>query len=286
MSTLTMVKGGNVGRINDIANQIRNTCLGITEDHREMVAHSEAVKALSGSLQNQRLMIAQQIADMSSAGKWTDSDIKEAAKRAVKGAGNDGPKDSTEKTLATFISEVKLFALPKLREQAKVIIEACETAWGTEVLLIEATKSVDRSELDTPVHKFTKRLYHLTMTVARAVKDGLNIQTAEDVVNYCRLNDPDFDYTKVAQRIENIITALQGVARDFGDDDVALAAEHLGNVTADQLMRSRTAMIDNERITRNHETATTVVSPATNPAAGEPAEGAVNILGDLMEEAA
>ena len=275
MATLSMVKGGNVGRVNDIAEQIRNTCLAITEPHREMLGHKDAAKELNGTLNNERLRIAQEIADLSTKGKWTESDIKEATKRAAKG-GNDtkGKKDRTDKTLATFISEVKLFAAPKIRGQAKDIIAFCAEAWEAENVQL-ADPDTEASEL--PVHKFTKRLYHLTMSVTRAVNKGVTVHSAEDVSEWCKLNDPDLDHEKIAKRLENVIDLLNDIVRDFGNQDVAQAAEFLGLVTADDLRNSRAVM---------HEGNTTVVTDETKPEVAQVAEGAVDLLNDIMPEAA
>lgn len=284
-----MVTGGNVGKVNDIANQIRSTCMGIMEDTRAVTRLTEARDALSGGLQNQRLVIAREIARISSAGKWTDSDIKNAAKRAVKGAGNDGPKDSADKTLATFISEVKLFALPKIREQANVIIDACQEAWDVESALLEATKAADRGELHTPLHKLTKRLYHLTLSVTRAVKDGeWNVETSDDVIAYAEYHDPDVDHERVAKRLESMLSALQDIVRDFGNKDVALAAEYLAEVTADDLMKSRVVMREAERAEQAAQTETTIgvtINPTTvvNNTTPEIAEGVASI-DDLLND--
>lgn len=277
-------KGGNLnsGRINDIASKIHGACIAISDDHRSMVEHQEAVQGLSTNLQNQRLSIAREIAEMSIADKWSKDDINAAAKRAA-AMGNKpaDERDRTEKTVATFISEVKLFALPKVREHTATIIDAATEAWSIEDELRSQTDSEDRADLDLPVHKFSARLYHLITHLARQVNDGkLTIADAGDVERYCRMNDPDFDQDKVAKRLEGVVKALNKIVTDFGNNDVAEAMNFLKDITPEELLQSRTSMLDNAKAKIQAETATTVVTPETKPepeAAPSVAQGVVDI---------
>jgi hypothetical protein len=246
----------------EIAATIRGQCIRIADNTEAKFIASDEVTKLSASLGNERLAIAMEIAKLSTDGNWRADEIERACKRAAKSsnqkqpdANKDGDDDDerekiisvearTDKTVGTFISEVSLFANPKVREKFPTILASCKEAWEAEDAEKALLDKDDRKDFDPPVHKFSKRLYHLTTILSRAVKKGkLEITSAKDVVDYCVLNDPDFDVDRVAKRIEGVAKLLGEMHRDFGFDGLKTAISYIQTIEPKDLQTSREAML-------------------------------------------
>lgn len=226
-------------RVADIAEKLRQACGSIGGDHADMLEAQEQVQALSGKMQNTRLSVAQQVAAMAHAEGWTNAEINEGCAAAAKGI---NAPDGTAKTIGVFISEMRTFANPKVRDTFPTTLEACQEAWAAEQEDMAGAEKGD--SVDTPVRKFKKRLYHLVMDVARQIKKGeLSVDSAEDVVRYCRENDPDFDAEKVAKRLAGIIGDLDKVFSDFGMGSIQTAADFLRTIKAEELLASRKLLL-------------------------------------------
>ena len=115
----------DAARVTTIANLIRAKCLALSEPAQQMADAQDAIQELSAGMNNTRLAVASEIAALAEAENWTPSELKVACDRAAKG--NDD--DRSAKTVGVFISEMKTFASPKVRNELPLIIEACQTAW-------------------------------------------------------------------------------------------------------------------------------------------------------------
>jgi len=230
-------------RISEIAAKIRGACLAIVEPHGQMVEHQDAVKELSGTLQATRLSVALEIAEMSSVDKWLPGEIEVAVKHAAKSSNDPDNEDRSAKTLATFMSEMRVVASPKVRDLFPCILQSVEDAWDEETTLLEMADSKEKASVPTPVRKYASRKYHCVLQVTRAVKDGeASITSAQDVIDYCKANDPDHDEEKVEKRLKRIVEQLQQVYHDFGNDEIKTCVEYLETISAKELLDSRRAL--------------------------------------------
>ena len=230
-------------RVSEIAGKIHSACSQIGDDTRAIAEHQAEVQELSARINGvggTRLGIVTEIAAMSHAEQWTNSEVVAACGLAVK-MGNS--QDSTAKTIGVFISEMKTFASPKVREQFPTILEACQNAWAEEQEYLAGLEGDERKGADTPVRKFKSRIYHLVIEIARRVKaDDIEVTTAEDVVEWARAHDPDLDADKVAGKLAKVIADIDAIYTDFGQSDLKVAADFLRQVTVEELMAARKAL--------------------------------------------
>ena len=249
-------------RAAEIASKIHTACSAIGSPHREMMEHQEAVQDLSAQMNGvngSRLAIATEIAAMALSENWTMSEVVQGCALAGK-MGNS--QDSTSKTIGVFISEMKTFAHPKVRENFPTILSACQDAWQAEQDALACVDSAeDRRAIPTPVKKYKSRIYHLVTDIARQVKAGkLTVDGPEDIVEWALANDPDHDEDKIAKRMATIIADLGGIFEDFGFAPIQTAIGYLQTVTAKELLAARQAL------TGGTEAAPSVAAGATPPA--------------------
>ena len=144
-------------------------------------------------------------------------------------------------SVATFISEMRQVASPKVCGGFNDLADACQKAWEEENLQIAAAKLAgeDPKTLHTPVHKYKSRLWHLVIDFARRVADDKKNQTSfvgpYDVIVYCEAHDPDEDAEKVAKRLEAIAKMIDDVYKDFADPDLRMAADYMRAIEPDAL---------------------------------------------------
>ncbi len=304
-------------RISAIAEKLHTACGAIGPNTRDIADAQELVKSKSGELNGiggTRLSVAISVAAMSASEDWTQGELVQACAKAAK-RGNSN--DSTSKTINVFISEMKTFAHPKVRDVFPTIAGACQDAWLAEQEYLAGLEGDEKKNADTPVRKFKSRIYHLTIEMARRVKDGeATIETMEDVVEWARAHDPDHDEEKVAKRMAAIIADLGGIFGDFGFEPINTAMEYLRSVTAKELLASRAAKLAEaddmvagslaelpqvvvDRIAASQAAAiaagaaananpdvTNVVEPDASPTSNPMAEGASDALDDLMNDIA
>jgi predicted component of type VI protein secretion system len=313
-------------RESDIAHLISAACRKITSDLDDKFTAQDAVSALTEGVTNARMAIALEIANASVAGDWKRDEIARACKHAVRLSNRKPPETTehnqqerddyaktaearTEKTVATFISEVALYAHPKVREKFPTIMRACADAWEAENALIADTDKEDRHTLNIPCHKFSKRLYHLTTQITRAVRhDEAQIENVLNVIAYCAANDPDHNADKIAKRVEAITSLLRAMHNDFGLEKLLTCVGFLDTISADQLQASRAAKLAAEeaarqklnvtpvaKVTTVAKVAPVVVAPVVTAPVVAPvivapvvetgvAEGAVDTLGELLND--
>jgi SepF-like predicted cell division protein (DUF552 family) len=286
-------KNAMTDREKDIARDIRGVCSSICPDLDLVNDHKDAVDAIQGekgSLVTSKLQIMAQIAEMSSVGKWLPGEIKNAVAYAATTMSNAEPGDRTAKSLATFLSEMKSVADPKVRDRFPTLLSCVETAWEAE----EADK---KAELATPIRKWSSRKYHAVVNVLRAVKDGkVTITQPSDVVAYAEENDPDHNAERVAKRLEALAKTLHGIFVDFGNEDIYRAQQYVASITVEDLLTSRKVKLaEKAKAEREHKLANTPVpkpapapksaptpTPATTTAQTvEPAEGAFDLAAEL-----
>lgn len=229
-------------RVTTIANLIRSKCLVLAEPAEQMDEAQKSITALSQGMNLSRIAVIAEVAALSAAQDWTAAELKVACDQAAKGNSDD----RSAKTVGVFISEMKTFASPKVRNELPTIIEACEAAWrDEEELLAECETTAERNAVETPVRKFKSRKYHLIMGAARAVKSGeLRVECAQDIVDWCVENDPDFDEDKVAAKLKAVVDALEKIHVDFGMAEIRTAADYLITITGKELLASRKAMLN------------------------------------------
>jgi hypothetical protein len=232
-------------RAAEIASKIHTACSAIGATHRDMMDHQEQVQDLSAQLNGiggSRLAIATEIAAMALSENWTMSEVVQGCALAGK-MGNS--QDSTSKTIGVFISEMKTFAHPKVRENFPVILAACQDAWQAEQDALACVDSAeDRKAIDTPVKKYKSRIYHLVTDIARQVKaDKLTVAGAQDVVAWAVANDPDHDEDKIKGRLDALVGQVDAIFADFGLEELKVAADYLRTVTAKELLEARKVML-------------------------------------------
>jgi hypothetical protein len=227
-------------RVLDIASAIRGFCLGISEDHDEMLGYKDQASKADVRVSETRMDTCAKIAQMSHDQKWDANDIDAACAYAKNIAmGNRPADDKTAKTVGVFCSQMKSVAHPRVRASFPVILTSCTQAWNAEGLMTEG---------DKPIRKFKGRLYNLIISATVAVRSGETvIKSPDDVVSWARDNDPDFDENKIEARLHNVGKILKGISDDFGDAKIALVCEYLSNITAKQLKTSRNVMVAKNR---------------------------------------
>jgi hypothetical protein len=237
----------NAVRVAEMAGQIRSIVLSMADEHREMLGHEDAKRKLGADILVTKLDIAQQIADLSADHEWLPDEIDLACKRAAEG--NDDEADArTQKTMGVVCSEMRTVAHPKVRERFRTIHAACKEAWDAEVLEAQQASDDMRKHLDQPVHRFSKRLYNLVISISRAVRDDkARISDPQDLIDYCVANDPNHDEDKIAQRVQALIGSLESINADFDNDKLKLAIEYLTTISAKELLASREAMLEAAR---------------------------------------
>ena len=233
-------------RVLDIAARIHTACGAIRADTAAIQENMKDTQERSANLTGTRIGVASEISAMAHAEDWTAGEVALACDKAAK-MGN--AEDQTAKTMGVFISEMKLFANPKVRVHFVNLLETCEAVWAYETeLLAGADSPEEKANLETPVRKWQSRKYHLLANVARAVKEAKLAAplTQDSLTQYARDNDPDHNETKVAGRLKGIIETLGKMYADFGLNDIQVATEYLGTITAKDLLASRKAMLDAE----------------------------------------
>jgi hypothetical protein len=280
----------------DIAQAIRGVCSQVLPDLdtiNEKKDEIDAIQGEKGSLNLSKLQIMGQVAEMSSVDKWLPGEIKNAVAYASTTLSNAQPNDRAAKSLATFLSEMRQVADPKVRDRFPTILAAVETAWDAEA-------NDKAAELPTPIRKWQSRKYHALVSVLRAVKDGkANIVQPSDVVAYAEANDPDHNAERVAKRLEALANTLHGIFVDFGNEDIYRAQQYVASITVEDLLTSRKVKLaEKAKAEREHKLANTptptpkpapksapaIVAQATQetaPAVIEPAEGAFDLAGEL-----
>ena len=286
-------------RERDIATQIRDACKVICGDVDKINEAKDAASALGENVTKTKLSVMVQVAQLSSAGKWLPGEIVHATKYAASLTNNPDDK-RTEKSLATFLSEMNAVAHPKVRDRFPVILQALEDAWSVEEQEM-TLPAADRAPM--PIRKWASRKYHAITGLARAVKDGkADIHSANDVMQYAIENDPDHNPERIAKRLESLAETLQGIYVDFGNDDIGRAYNYINTITVESLIESRKAKLAAQakaereaRALKPQTTATAskpsqpkvIVAQETNPVAhatNEPAEGASDILGEILND--
>ena len=184
-----------------------------------------------------RIEVCEMVAEYSERDQWTLEEVAKACGLAASmPVGNHKPdEDQNTKTIVVFCSELGVYAHPKMRANARTLIEACELALKEEK---------ERTLGDKPVSRFQSNLYKLALHLARRERDGeVRIRQVADVVTYAKENDPRKDATRIAKQIASVTKTLKRMFEEFHHTDLQLAAQFLESIKAESLMASRTAMV-------------------------------------------
>jgi hypothetical protein len=271
-------------RIADIAAKIRGACIQIGPHVDELGSLADTASAVREELQTSRLSIMASVADMSSAGAWTTGEIAKACARAAE-TGNASPGDKSAKSIATFISEMKNVASPKVRDRFAVILKVCESVWQDEEDARDSAPKDERKSVPMPVHKWRTRKYHLVSQVARDVNaDKFTDITNDGLIAYAIANDPDHNAEAIERRLKSMRDQIQGMYDDFGYDEFQTVMEYLADATAAKLKASRDEMLArNQPAAPPSVVATPVVIPSPKGEV-EPMVGAVDFLDDVLND--
>jgi len=253
-------------RVNDIASRIRAACGVLSEPADRLFSAQDAMNAASQDGNNTRLSVISDVAAMAHAEDWTHAEVAQACERAAKMGNSD---DRTAKTVGVFISEMKVFASPKVRGHLPDIKTTCEKLWADETELLASVEPGERKDVETPVRKWQSRFYHLIMHVSRAVKDGKLAApvTEQALIDYAVANDPDHNETKVAAKLKSIIDQIDGFHADFGMEELKIAADYLRTISGKELLASRRELL----AARKALEPAPVVAPPTTAQPAQPA---------------
>jgi hypothetical protein len=269
-------------RVSDIAAKIRGACIGIRQPDLERDEAQEALDEAREGTRSVREQIMVTVAALSAADQWTRGEITLACKSAVAMSNSAG-----DKALATFVSEIKSVANPKVRDQFPALLDLRDRAWNDER---DAAKMADKKNpVDEPCKKLWSRAYHMLTAMARAAEDDVKFVTVDDVVAYAVANDPGLDAKKVANRLKAVVNTLQGIFVDFPHDDIKSCVEYLELVKAEDLMAARQGLLNTTSVAgvlTPTVVSTTVVTsaPVVSTDDVEPSPGASDILDDVLSE--
>lgn len=204
-----------------IASALHQACAPITEAHKITTDAKDALDGVRDGEMGIREGIMAQVAQLSIQGNWTKAELKAATKAAI---GQINDKDN--KTLATFISEVRRAGLPGAREHFAALLDLRDKAWDAET----EQKNLDNTA-PTPIRKAWARKYHFLLTgLLGAAEDGLILTTVDECVAYARDNDPAHNLDKIFAKIEAARKALADIYVDFPADDLGHVVDTLTNL--------------------------------------------------------
>lgn len=222
-------------------------------------AREGATGAREGALLN--------VAKLAAAQAWTDAEIHAASKQVAADSNS-----KTEKSVATFIGELKLVSHPKVRGMAETAHVALSSAWEEEGTL-------DKSD-PRPLRALWARKYHAWIAILGLAQKGMVLADAPAMIDFARANDPNLDAEKVHKRLQTIIGSLQSFADDFPMGDLATAIQLLNMIGKRELMASRvsTTVVETPKAAPNAPAVVTHTTPANSI---EPAEGVFDPLAQI-----
>jgi hypothetical protein len=270
-------------RIASIAAQIRGACVVIAPDVDMANEHRDEANRIAADLQVSRIDIMSQVAGMSSAGSWTSGEVEKACQHAAK-MSNAAPEDRSAKTVATFISEMRNVASPKVRDKFADILRVCNDVWQAEQDDYDNAEKEDKKNVPMPVRKWRTRKYHLISQIARDVRaDKFTDISPSGLIAYAIANDPDHDAERIERRLKAMRDQLQAMYDDFAYDDFKTMVDFIADATAEVLKASR-----NEMLARSEPAQApipvTVTATHITPVVSEPAEGACDFLNDVLND--
>jgi hypothetical protein len=259
-------------RIRNIANDIRQMCNGITSYDLDKADLTAQAKAAGEAAMGAREGIMQRIAQMSVASNLTEAEVRGACALAAS-MGND----KTDKSVSTFIADVKRAAHPNVRDRFDTLFALRNDAWEMEQLDKEGGQ---------PIKKAFKRKYHALNAVLTAVLDGVTLDSVADFVAYAEARDPDLDPKKVKARLDKIRDDLAAFVQTFPVGDLAACVDLIGAITVKELTDSRAPKVVAPVTTKPRAVARAQTAQTTKPApvasVASVAEGASNVVEDVM----
>jgi hypothetical protein len=267
----------------DIGKKMHSLAFSIAQSQADSNSKREEADTLSAGVKSSRLDLCKQVAEDSANGKWSLGDIRVAFTWAKEQPWGNHGNDRVAKTLGVFLAELAIFAHPNVRDGARVLIEAVETAYKQE----------NPQDDDKPCRKWQGAAYKAVIVLGRAVRDydprnpanGVEkITCVEDVVKYARANDPSKDDEKIATRLKAIAKTLMGVYGEFPVNDFLQMAETLEKLKPADLRAAHNAA-HGKRVTAVAPPAapTHPMGNTTTPAQseGDVAEGAYDPLDNV-----
>ena len=244
----------------DLASRIRSVCMAITGPADDMADAQDALKVSADKVKNTgRLAIALEIAQLSHNEGWRGNDIAVACEYART---MSNATDKTAKTLNTVISEMRLFANPKVRALIPTLHDACNQAWENEATDMMCADPEDKSSVPTPVRNYAPRLYHLLAYVTRAVKDDkLEVYNSDDIVWWAKVNDPAMNPANTAKKVKSLLKQLDTIRAIYNVADLDAASDVLRGVDEKMLEAGLTRPV---HVQPGH--VAPAVAPAPSPA--------------------
>jgi hypothetical protein len=193
------------------------------------------------------------------------------------------------KTLQTFSGEAKRAMHPAVRDDFADILAVRDEAWQAEVDALAIDKAAP-----CPIKKWAKRRYHALVYLLREAADGNWLTTTDEVVAYATANDPDLNAEKMFAKVESLREQLQELYATFPVDDFGVAIDALNEVTKAHMEVARNQKLGvpepakkapvQRRQPAPAKTAPTVVAESTNEDVSGVAEGASDILDDVLSD--
>jgi hypothetical protein len=252
----------DAARISAIGSALYAACRPINDADGATQEARDLAKSLRESGMGLREQIMASVARLSHEGQWTAREV-DAGCKAAAGMIND---KASEKTLATFISQVKNAAHPLVASRYEAITTVVNDAWAAETEQL----GIDKSS-PAPLRKAFSRKFHALISVFVATTKGENpANNVDSLISFASERDPDLAADKVAKRIGAIINDLLAIHVDFPDVVLQTVAEALSNITEKTLEKSRADKLARQRDTFGAgrlENATPVTTPAEMPKA-------------------
>ena len=210
-------------RIDAIAQSILKAVRPFAQAKEDQDAAQEAFQgAVSGKL-NVREAIFTELAQLSAAGKWTESEITRAAKMACAATG--GNNDKSKKSIATMVAEGKVAMHADVRGRVPGLIALRDLAWAEEM-------GGDKDD-PKPFKDAFARAQHMLNRMMLATRDGARLNTMDHLQEWVATLNPDLDPAKVFAKADAALSALLAVQKAMPTMLVARAIEALTGMTVE-----------------------------------------------------
>lgn len=212
-----------IDRIDAIAQSILKAVRPFAQAKEDQDTAQEAFQgAVSGKL-NVREAIFAELAQLSTAGKWTESEITRAAKMACAASG--GNNDKSKKSIATMVAEGKVAMHADVRTRVPGLIALRDLAWTEEM--------AGGKDDPKPFKDAFARAQHMLNRMMLATRDGARLATMDQIQDWVATLNPDLDPAKVFAKADAALSALLAVQKAMPTILVSRAIEALTGMTVE-----------------------------------------------------
>ena len=158
--------GLDLKRVSAIAKAMFDTCAPLRGQISAVEAANDALTDARESANGTRGAILTKVAALSASDRWTKDEIKAATKAAI-----ELINDKSERTLATFLGELRRAADPATRDIFPALVDVCHRAWNAEV----DQHKMD-NDLPMPIRKAFGRICEASKTLCnQAAETGCDL---------------------------------------------------------------------------------------------------------------